>query len=61
MPNKDGKGPKGDGLRDGHGQGKGRGTGKGAGPKTGGQKGNCETIKKKTAQYYQNDPNNKKL
>lgn len=41
MPNKDGKGPKGDGLRDGHGDGKGRKTGTGAGAKTGGEKGNC--------------------
>jgi hypothetical protein len=41
MPNKNGKGPKGNGPRDGHGGGKGKGTGKGAGPKTGGKKGKC--------------------
>jgi hypothetical protein len=33
MPNRDGKGPKGSGLRDGRGEGKGRGTGKGTGSK----------------------------
>lgn len=41
MPNKDGRGPKGNGLRDGHGDGKGRRTGTGAGKKEGGQKGDC--------------------
>ena len=41
MPNKDSKGPKGNGLRDGHGNGKGKGTGKGAGSKKGGKKGKC--------------------
>ena len=41
MPKKDGKGPKGNGLRDGHGGGKGKGTGKGAGSKKGGKKGSC--------------------
>lgn len=41
MPNRDGKGPKGSGPRDGHGGGKGRGTGSGSGRKTGGRKGKC--------------------
>jgi len=41
MPNRDGKGPKGRGPRDGRGEGKGRGTGKGAGPQKGGKKGKC--------------------
>jgi len=41
MPNKDGRGPKGTGPRDGHGGGLGRGTAKPAGPKTGGKRGNC--------------------
>jgi len=39
MPNKDGKGPKGEGQKDGHGGGKGKGTSKPAGPKKGGGKG----------------------
>jgi hypothetical protein len=39
MPNKNGKGPKGRGPRDGHGGGKGKGTSKGSGPMTGGKKG----------------------
>jgi len=42
MPNKDGKGPKGRGPKDGHGGGKGKGTSKPAGPKKGGKKGECE-------------------
>ena len=42
MGNKDGKGPKGDGPRDGHAGGEGRGTRTGAGSKTGGKKGDCE-------------------
>ena len=41
MPNKDGKGPKGKGPKDGHGRGKGKGTNKPAGPKKGGEKGGC--------------------
>jgi len=41
MPNKDGKGPKGTGPRDGRGGGKGTGTQKPAGKKKGGKKGNC--------------------
>jgi hypothetical protein len=45
MPNKDGKGPKGEGPKDGHGGGKGKGPRKGtsepAGPKKGGEKGGC--------------------
>ena len=41
MPNKDGKGPKGEGPKDGHGGGKGKGTRKPAGPKKGGGKGAC--------------------
>ena len=41
MPNKDGKGPKGRGIRDGHGGGKGCGTSKPQEKKTGGKKGNC--------------------
>lgn len=41
MPNKDGKGPKGEGPRDGHGDGKGKGTAKPAGAKQGGKKGGC--------------------
>ncbi len=41
MPNKDGKGPKGEGPRDGHGAGKGKGTTKPAGAKQGGKKGDC--------------------
>lgn len=43
VANKDGKGPKGKGPRDGHGGGKGKGKGKSkpAGPKTGGEKGGC--------------------
>jgi len=41
MPNKNGKGPKGNGPRDGRGGGKGRGTSKGQGTRTGGKKGNC--------------------
>lgn len=41
MPNKDQKGPKGGGPRDGHGGGKGKGTGKPAGAKKGGKKGGC--------------------
>jgi hypothetical protein len=41
MPNKDGKGPKGEGPKDGHGGGKGKGTSKPAGPKKGGEKGDC--------------------
>jgi hypothetical protein len=41
MPNKDGKGPKGRGPRDGHGGGKGKGTSKPAGAKKGGKKGGC--------------------
>ena len=39
MPNKDGKGPKGRGPRDGRGKGKGRGTNPGQGAMTGGKKG----------------------
>jgi len=41
MPNKDGTGPKGQGLKDGHGKGKGKGRGNspGQGPMTGGKKG----------------------
>jgi len=42
MPNKDGKGPKGRGTRDGHGGGKGKGTSKGGGKKSGGKKGGCK-------------------
>jgi len=41
MPGKDGKGPKGQGPKDGRGGGKGRGTQKPSGPKTGGKRGNC--------------------
>jgi hypothetical protein len=41
MPNKDKKGPKGQGPKDGHGEGKGIGKGKPAGPKKGGKKGEC--------------------
>ena len=43
MPNKDGKGPKGQGPKDGSGGGKGegKGTNKPAGPKKGGEKGGC--------------------
>lgn len=41
MPNRDGKGPKGKGPRDGRGEGKGRGTGKGTDPQKGGKKGKC--------------------
>jgi len=41
MPNKNGKGPKGQGPRDGHGGGKGKGTSKPAGAKKGGKKGGC--------------------
>jgi len=41
MPNKNGKGPKGRGPRDGHGGGKGKGTIKPAGAKKGGKKGGC--------------------
>ena len=46
MPNKDRTGPKGHGLRDGHGKGKGKGKGNspGQGAMTGGKKG----IKKPT-------------
>jgi len=39
MPNKDGKGPKGQGPKDGYGGGKGRS--KPAGSKKGGKKGGC--------------------
>ena len=41
MPNKDGKGSKGQGPRDGRGGGKGNGPKSPAGPKQGGKKGNC--------------------
>jgi len=41
MPNKNKKGPKGSGPRDGHGDGKGRRTGSGSDKKTGGKKGKC--------------------
>lgn len=48
MPNKDGKGPKGQGPRDGRGGGRGRGPQQikqqqkpNGPPKSGGQKGNC--------------------
>jgi hypothetical protein len=41
MPNKDEKGPKGEGTKDGHGGGKGKGTNKPAGPKKGEKKGGC--------------------
>ena len=41
MPNKDGKGPKGQGPKDGRGGGQGQGTNAPAGPKKGGRKGNC--------------------
>ena len=41
MSNKDGKGPKGQGPKDGRGGGKGRGTKKPAGSKKGGKKGTC--------------------
>ena len=41
MPSKDGKGPKGRGIRDEHGGGKGKGTSKPLGTKKGGKKGSC--------------------
>jgi len=41
MPNKDGKGPKGRGSKNGHGGEKGKGTRKPAGSKKGGKKGRC--------------------
>jgi len=41
MPIKDGKGPKGQGPKDGHGEGKGKGTSKPDDPKKGGKKGGC--------------------
>ena len=42
MPRKDGKGPRGNGPRDGRGSGSGRGSrNTGTGRKTGGKKGNC--------------------
>ncbi|HKM41685.1 MAG TPA: hypothetical protein VJY43_03870 [Methanocorpusculum sp.] len=46
MPNKDGKGPKGQGPKDGHGMGNGRGKSSGQGPMTGGGKGVKEDSKK---------------
>lgn len=45
MPNKNGKGPKGQGPRDGRGKGKGRGINKPTGARTGGQKGKCKPKK----------------
>jgi hypothetical protein len=41
MPNRDGKGPRGQGPRDGRGGGRGRGPMKPAGSKKGGRKGGC--------------------
>lgn len=46
MPNKDGKGPKGQGPKDGHGKGKGLGKGSGQGPMTGGKEGIKDETKK---------------
>ena len=46
MPNKNGNGPKGQGLKDGHGKGQGKGNGAGQGSMTGGKKGNCEKPQK---------------
>lgn len=46
MPNKDGTGPKGQGLKDGHGKGKGKGKSPGQGHMTGGRKGTKEEPKK---------------
>ncbi len=46
MPDKNGKGPKGDGPRDGHGAGRGKGLKKPAGGKKGGKKGGCQTPDK---------------
>ena len=48
MPNKDGTGPKGQGLKDGHGKGKNKGKGSniGQGPMTGGNKGTKDSSKK---------------
>jgi hypothetical protein len=41
MPNKDGTGPKGNGVRNGSGKGTGNRKGSGSGARTGGKKGNC--------------------
>lgn len=46
MSNKDGKGPKGQGPKDGHGKGKGLGKGSGQGPMTGGKEGIKDETKK---------------
>lgn len=48
MPNKDGTGPKGQGLKDGHGKGKGQGkcNSTGQGPTSGGKKGIKEQASK---------------
>lgn len=52
MPNKNGKGPKGQGLKDGHGKGQGsgqdQGTEQGQGSMTGGKKGIKSYLKKDT-------------
>ncbi len=48
MPNKDGKGPKGQGTKDGHGKGQGKGQGSGQGPMTGGKQGVADKPKKET-------------
>lgn len=42
MPNKDGRGPKGTGPKDGRGNGKGQGKKAPQGKKTGAKKGNCK-------------------
>lgn len=45
MPNKNGKGPKGQGPKDGRGGGRGRGVNKPTGVRTGGQRGKCKPKK----------------